>query len=179
MPQLEAGETSEVRGPKLAFNLAPENSARMIKRAKRLLIIVGGGAEEMKSDGVNIFNVVSRISKSMNGTIVSSPGVAKGFAEKKDLNMINMSIGDTVNRLQNKDWNGFDGKGAYDMIVFIGGIYYYQSMMLSTLKHFNPKLKTISIDRLYHPNAAFSLENLTTEKWKDGLEGMLKVLEAK
>jgi acetyl-CoA decarbonylase/synthase complex subunit epsilon len=52
-------------------------------------------------------------------------------------------------------------------------------MMLSTLKHFAPKLKTISIDRFYHPNAQFSLENLSPEKWKEGLDALLKVLEAK
>jgi acetyl-CoA decarbonylase/synthase complex subunit epsilon len=151
----------------------------MIKRAKRLMIIVGGGAEDMKSDGVNVHNVVSRIAKSMNGTIVSSPGVFKGFTTKKDLNVINFGLEDVTHRLLDENWTGFDGKGTYDIIVFIGGLYYFQSMMLSTLKHFNPKLKTISIDRYYHPNATFSLENLSVEKWKNGLDGMLKVLEAK
>ena len=179
MSKVTAWEKSEVRGPKLALNLTPENCARMIKRAQRLLIIVGGEAIKMQKNKINIHNIASRISNSMNGTIASSPGVFKPFTSKPELNVINMGMEDIINRVQNKKWQGFDGKGPYDIVVFIGGIYYFQSMMLSTLKHFAPKQKTISIDPFYHPNATFSLENLKIEKWKEGIEAMLNILEAK
>jgi acetyl-CoA decarbonylase/synthase complex subunit epsilon len=179
MSKVTAWETSEIRGPKLALNLTPENTARMIKRAKRLLIIVGGEAIQMQKNNINVHNIASRISKSMNGSIASSPGVYKPFTKKPELNVINMGTLDIINRVKDDTWQGFDGKGPYDIVVFIGGIYYFQSMMLSTLKHFAPKLKTITIDPYYHPNATFSLENLKTEKWKEGIEAMLKILEAK
>jgi acetyl-CoA decarbonylase/synthase complex subunit epsilon len=115
----------------------------------------------------------------MNGTVVTSPGVFKAFQGYSDIKVVNMGLEDVVDRLKDESWKGFDGEGAYDMMVFVGGLYYFQSMMLSTLKHFAPKLKTISIDRFYHPNAQFSLENLSPEKWKEGLDALLKVLEAK
>ncbi len=179
MSKVTAWETAEIRGPKVAFNLAPENCGRMLKRAKRLLIVVGGAAVDMKADGVDVPDAVSRMAKSMNGTVVTSPGVFKAFQEYSDIKVTNMGLEDVVDRLKDKSWKGFDGEGAYDMTVFVGGLYYFQSMMLSTLKHFAPKLKTISIDRFYHPNAQFSLENLSPEKWKEGLDALLKVLEAK
>ncbi len=184
MSKVNAYEAAEIRGPKVAFNLTPENSGRMIKRAKHLLIVVGGDALNMSAaDGVDIPNVAVRLAKSLNGTttttIVASPGVFKAFQGVSDVKLINMGLEDTVNRLKDESWKGFDGMGAYDMVVFIGGLYYFQSMMLSTLKHFAPRQKTISLDRFYHPNATFSLENLTPDKWKAGLDAMLQLLEAK
>lgn len=179
MSKVTAWETAEIRGPKVAFNLTPENTGRMLKRAKRLLIVVGGDALEMKTDGVDVPDVVVRLAKSLNGTVVVSPGVFKAFKEYEDISLVNMGLEDVVNRLKDEGWRGFDGDGAYDMVCFIGGLYYFQSMMLATLKHFAPKLKTISLDRFYHPNATFSLENLSPEKWKEGLEAMLKLSEAK
>jgi acetyl-CoA decarbonylase/synthase complex subunit epsilon len=179
MSKVNAYETAEIRGPKVAFNLTPENSGRMIKRAKHLLIVVGGDALNMSAtDGIDIPNVVIRLAKSLNGTIVASPGVFKAFQGASNVKLINMGLEDVVNRIKDGDWNGFDGTGAYDMVVFIGGLYYFQSMMLSTLKHFAPNQKTISLDRFYHPNATFSLENLTPDKWKTGIDAMLQLLEA-
>ena len=152
----------------------------MLKISKRLLIVVGGAALDMKADdGVDVPDAVSRMAKSVGGTVVASPGVFKSFQGYSDIKVINMGHEDVVNRLKDKSWKGFDGEGAYGMVIFVGGLYYFQSMMLSTLKHFAPKLKTVSIDRFYHPNAGFSLENLTSEKWKEGLNALLKVMEAK
>ncbi len=173
-------ETAEIRGPKLAFNLTPENCGRMLKRSKRLLVVVGGDALKMKAnDGVDVPEVATRLARSLGGTVVASPGVFKAFQNVSDVKLINMGLEDAVNRLKDESWKGFDGMGGYDMAVFIGGLYYFQSMMLSTLKHFAPNQKTISLDRFYHPNATFSLENLTPDKWKAGLDAMLQLLEAK
>ncbi len=179
MSKVTAWEASEVRGPKLAHTLTPENTGRMLKRAKRLLIVVGGAALDMKVDGVDVPDFTVRLAKSLNGTIAASPGVSKAFQGQSGVKIINMGLEDVVSRLKDTGWRGFDGAGAYDMVVFIGGLYYFQSMMLATLKHFAPKLKTVSLDPFYHPNAEFSLENLILGKWKEGLDAMLKLLEVK
>ncbi|MEM2883034.1 MAG: carbon monoxide dehydrogenase beta subunit family protein, partial [Nitrososphaerales archaeon] len=68
--------------------------------------------------------------------------------------------------------------GGYDFILFVGSLYPFQSMMLATLKHFAPNIRTLTIERYYHPNAEFSLENLSFERWRDGLEALVKALEA-
>jgi len=179
MSKATAWESTEVRGPKLAFSLTPENCGRMLKRAKRLLIVVGGGALDMKSDGIDVPDFTVTLAKTLNGTIAISPGVYKAYQKYSNVKIINIGLEDLVNRLKESDWNGFDDGGAYDMVVFIGGLYYFQSMMLSTLKHFAPKVKTISIDRFYHPNAEFSLENLSIEKWREGLDSIIKILKVK
>jgi acetyl-CoA decarbonylase/synthase complex subunit epsilon len=178
--KVTAYETAEIRGPKVAFNLTAENSGRMLKRAKRLLIVVGGDALNIKAeDGVDVPQVAVRLAKSLGGTIAASPGVFRAFRDVKDVKLINMSLEDIVNRIKDKDWKGFDGEGSYDMTAFMGGLYFFQSMMLSTLKHFAPHQKTISLDRFYHPNATFSLDNMPSDKWQTGLDAMLQLLEAK
>jgi acetyl-CoA decarbonylase/synthase complex subunit epsilon len=179
LSKVTAWETSEIRGPKLAHTLTPENTGRMLKRAKRLLIVVGGAALDMKADGVDVPDLTVKLAKSLNGTVVASPGVYRAFQGQGGVKIINMGLEDVVSRLKDKGWRGFDGAGAYDMVVFIGGLYYFQSMMLATLKHFAPKLKTVSLDPFYHPNAEFSLENLSAAKWSEGLAAMLKILEVK
>lgn len=172
-----AWETAEIRGPRVAHTLTPENCGRILKIAKNPLIVVGGGALDMKADdGVDVPDIVSKIAGGIDATVVVSPGVFKAFQRYSGNKLLNMGLEDVVNRIGDKSWDGFDGEGAYDLVIFIGGLYYFQSMMLSTLKHFAPKLKTISIDRFYHPNAVFSLANLTSEKWKEGLNAMTKIL---
>jgi hypothetical protein len=46
-----------------------------------------------------------------------------------------------------ESWRGFDGRGRYDLILFMGFTPAYLSRMLSALKHFSD-LITVSIDEL-------------------------------
>jgi len=180
LSRAEAWETAEIRGPQVAYILTPENCGRMLKRAERPLIVVGGAALEVKSEGVDIPEFAVRLARVIGATVAASPGVFKAFQGYGDVNVVCMGGEELVSRLKDEGWVGFDGGGGYSTVVFIGGIYYFQSMMLSTLKHFSPGgLKTVSIDRFYHPNAEFSLDNMDLDKWREGLEGMLAVMEVK
>jgi acetyl-CoA decarbonylase/synthase complex subunit epsilon len=177
MSKAIAWDEAEIRGPKTAFTLTPENCGKMLRRAKRLLIIVGGNILDEEYVKVNMVNIVERIAKKLGATLAISPGVFKAF-QHYDGTKYMINVESVVARLLDPNWLGFDGRGKYDFILFVGGLYPFQSMMLASLKHFAPTLRTITIERYYHPNATFSLENLSFEKWCEGLEDLLKVLEA-
>ncbi|MCP8321098.1 MAG: CO dehydrogenase/acetyl-CoA synthase complex subunit epsilon, partial [archaeon] len=117
------------------------------------------------------------LAKSIDSPLVVSPSLFKNFMRFKNVKVVCMGIEDLVNRLKEKEWEGFDGKGNYDSVIFIGGVYYFQSLMLSTLKHFAPHLKTFSIDRFYHPNAEFSFENMNEGRWTQEFKNMVEMIK--
>jgi anaerobic carbon-monoxide dehydrogenase, CODH/ACS complex subunit epsilon len=69
-------------------------------------------------------------------------------------------------------WQGLDGKGGYDLVAFLGITYYYASQAMSALKNFS-KVKVISIDRYYHPNASMSFGNLKKDVFIAALDAAL------
>ncbi len=169
-------DEAEVRGPKLAYTITPENCGRMLRRVKRLLIVVGGNILDDEYRKVDMVHTVETIAKKTNATLAVSAGVFKAFQHYGGVKYA-INVESLVDRLRDERWMGFDGKGKYDFILFVGGFYPFQSMMLATLKHFAPNIRTLTIERYYHPNSEFSFENLSFEKWRDGLEALLKALE--
>ena len=64
------------------------------------------------------------------------------------------------------------GEGQHDLVIFIGGIYYIASQGLSTLKHFAPNLKTVTLCKYFHSNADASFPNMNDVEWFIYLEKM-------
>jgi acetyl-CoA decarbonylase/synthase complex subunit epsilon len=90
-----------------------------------------------------------------------------------------MSVMDIGNRLQDPSWKGLDGKGPYDLSLFMGLPYYMEFVVLAGLKHFSTNLKTISLDRYYNPHATWSFPNISVKNWNESLEVMVKKLGGK
>jgi len=169
-------QVGDIPGPKQAHILRLEMFPKIVKTLKRPLIVVGSRKDAFE-DG-DIANYLVMLAKLINSPLVVSPSLFKNFMKFKDAKVICMGIEDLVNRLKEKDWKGFDDRGNYDSVLFIGGIYYFQSLMLSTLKHFAPHLKTFSLDRFYHPNAEFSFENMSKERWVQEFKGMVEIIKS-
>lgn len=169
-------ETANIVGPKNAMILAPENLAKLAKIAKRPLLVTGAYATKKGVGFADLCNYAVELAKLLKAPIVASPGVFSKFKRDEGIPVFCMGLEDLVNRLKEKHWKGLDGKGNYDLVFFLGGIYYFQSLMLATLKHFAPHIKTVSIDRFYQPNASFSFVNMNESKWKHGLDVMLQQL---
>ena len=83
---------------------------------------------------------------------------------------------DIGSRLADPSWQGLDGKGAYDLVLFLGLPYYMAFVILSGLKHFGHGLKTISLDRYYNPHASWSFPNLSVKAWGESCEAVLRKL---
>ncbi len=166
-------QIADVPGPKHSLPIKPAVCARLVKTSKRPLLVVGGLGAKGVVGGSDIASRMVELARLLKAPIVVSPGVYKSFAAADGVRTFCVGLEDLVNRLKEKDWIGLDSKGGYDMVLFAGGIYYFQSLMLSTLKNFAPDLKTIAIDRFFHPNATFSFENMSEEEWLKGLDVMI------
>jgi acetyl-CoA decarbonylase/synthase complex subunit epsilon len=88
-----------------------------------------------------------------------------------------MSAMDIGNRVVDPEWKGLDGKGPYDLVMFVGLPFYMEELILSGLMHFAPDQKTMTLDNLYHPHASWSFPNATLEKWAANLKVMTSKFE--
>ncbi len=151
----KAFNLADVAGPKQARVTKPEIIAALAKKAKRPLLVVGA---EILEDGV-IDKVIEIGNKGI--PVAATAHTIKTFIEK-GFTPVSSDLGvhEVTNLLRDPDWKGFDGKGNYDMVIYLGISYYLASRMLSTLKHFAPHLRAYSIDRYYHVNAEMSLDNI-------------------
>jgi acetyl-CoA decarbonylase/synthase complex subunit epsilon len=172
-------QTGNIVGPKNALLLPPEHSARVLKAAKRPLIVVGAHATKPSVGLPDLAEYVLRLARVMKAQVAASPAIQLQFNNSGKTQVFGLGLEDLTNRLKDKQWKGFDGKGAYDYVLLIGGVYYFESQMLATLKHFAPHIKTVSLDRFYQPNASFSFPSMDVDKWRDGLSMMIKELGGK
>ena len=154
-----------VPGIKMAQVLTPEQAAKIIKKAKRRIVVTGAQLREV-DEAISL----------ADGALVVSPNTLPHFKEK-GAQPVPMNKVNATNLLRDaSNWNGLDGKGSYDLAIYMGSPYYYESQMLSCLKHFS-SCKTISISRFYQPNATYSFDNLSEKKWEQALADLLKFME--
>ncbi len=173
----EPWQTAEIAGPQKANVIVKaEVVAAMIRRAKRPLIVVGYLSTKTDKDTGKMIEYAIRLNKSIGIPIVATAHTIKEFVKQGFASAIQMSAMDIGNRLKDPTWKGLDGKGPYDIALFMGWPYYMEFVILSGLKHFAKNLKTISLNRYYNPHASWSFPNLKVEEWNQSFEIILKNL---
>jgi len=173
----EPWQTAEIAGPKKALLIMkPEVVVAMIKRAKRPILIVGHLATETVSNTSKMIDYAIRLNKTTEIPIVATAHTIREFVKQGLQPAAHMSAMDIGNRLKDPTWNGLDGKGPYDVALFMGLPYYMEFVILSGLKHFSTNLKTISLDRYYNPHATWSFPNLKIEEWNQSFEIIINKL---
>jgi len=173
----EPWQKAEIAGPKKALLiLKPEVVVAMIKKAKRPIFIVGHHAAEGYSDDVKMIDYAIRLSKAAGIPIVATAHTVSEFIKRDFRSAAFMPAMDIGSRLGDPEWKGLDGKGPYDLALFMGLPYYMQFVILAGLKHFSTNLKTISLDRFYNPHATWSFPNLPVKDWNESFEIMLSKL---
>ena len=173
----EPWQTAEVAGPRKANVITkPEIAAAMIKRAKRPIIVVGHLATVADKDTGKMIDYTIRLSKAGGVPVVTTAHTARDFVKEGFQPAASFSVMDIGNRLKDPTWNGLDGKGPYDLAVFMGLPYYMEYLVLSGLKHFSTHIKTITLDRYYNPNASWSFPNLKVEEWTQSFEIIINKL---
>ncbi len=164
----EPWQTAEIAGPKKALLiLKPEVVVAMIKRAERSILIVGHQAIEDYSDNVKMIDYAIRMIQATGIPVVATAHTTKELLRKNFRPTASMPAMDIGNRLSDPDWKGLDGKGQYDLALFMGLPYYMGFVILAGLKHFSRNLKTISLDRFYNPHATWSFPNLSVKNWSE------------
>jgi len=175
--QAEPWQRAEIAGPKKALLiLKPEVVAAMIKKAKRPLLVVGHQAAEEYSDEVKMLDYAIRLKETTGIPVVVTAHLMRELVKRGVQPQGSMSAMEIGNRLADQDWKGLDGKGAYDLALFMGLPYYMEFVILSGLKHFSTNLKTISLGRFYNPHASWSFPNLSVKDWSESFEVMLSRL---
>ena len=173
----ESWQTAEIAGPTKALVITkPEVVVAMVKKAKRPLLVVGHEAAELDVGGQKLIDYAIRISQQGRIPIVATAHTIREFIKKGIQPAASMPAVDIANRLVDPDWKGLDGKGQYDLAMFMGITYYMEWVILSGLKHFGHNLKVISLDKHYQPHASWSFPNMPVKDWAQNLEIIINKL---
>lgn len=155
-----------IAGPKQALLVTPETAKMMIKQAKRPLLILGPLIKEdpVKSLAINL-------AQKWDLPVVTTADAYKTF---NDAGLDSEAYGavEIINLLKDEDWKGVKGEGQHDLAIFIGCVYYLASQGLSTLKHFAPHIKTLTLCKYFHSNADASFPNMKDDEWIKYLKKM-------
>lgn len=159
-------QTAEVGGPKKAVVIKkPEVVAAALRKAERPLLILGHRAGELGSGGVKMVDLLVELARVAGLTVIATGNTSAALRERDYTSHAVMPAVDAGNRLTDPAWTGIDGRGPYDLVLIAGLPYPMAWTILSGLKHFSPKLKTLSLDPGYQPHATWSLSNISIEDW--------------
>lgn len=158
-PVAKRFDIADVQASREAVAVKPKAAANMIKKAKRPLLVTGG---QLLKDEKLVDFAAKFAEKGI--PIAATAGSSKPLIERgvKPISKT-YTLHQITQFLLDEEFEGFDGEGSYDVVIFLGFIPYYLSRMLSALKHFS-KITTIAIDEFYQPHAKFSFTNLTKDR---------------
>ena len=154
-----------------------DDALKIIKRAKRSLLIVGHKSAEGKGETEKPINYIIRLSKASNIPVLATAHTVLEFNKRGFNTASSMPAVDIANRLRDQSWLGLDGKGPYDLVIMMGIPYHMEWLLFAGLRHSTKNLVLISLDRFYQPHANWSFPNMSTESWQENLNEMISKLE--
>jgi acetyl-CoA decarbonylase/synthase complex subunit epsilon len=167
----EPWQCAEIAATKKANPIVkPEIAVAMIKKASRPLLIVGSYATERWMEGKLLIEYLIDFANASKVPVVATAHMIGEFLKRGYQPAGFMSAMDIGNRVVDPEWKGLDGKGPYDLVMFVGLPFYMEELILSGLMHFSPEQKTMTLDNLYHPHASWSFPNATLEEWAANLK---------
>jgi acetyl-CoA decarbonylase/synthase complex subunit epsilon len=174
----EPWQCAEVSATKKANPInKPEIAVALIKKASRPLLIVGSHATEKCMEGKPLIDYLIDFARASKVPVVATAHMVGEFLKRGYEPAGFMSAMDISNRLVDPDWKGLDGKGQYDLVMYVGLPYYMEGLILSGLMHFATDLKTMTLDNMYHPHASWSFPNASLEEWAANLKVMTSKFE--
>ncbi len=158
-PVAKRFDIADVQASRESVAVKPKTAANMIRKAKRPLLVTGG---MLLKDDKLVEYAVKLAEKGI--AIAATAGSSKPLMERSVKPVVKTyTLHQITQFLLDDEFEGFDGNGNYDVVIFLGFIPYYLSRMLSALKHFS-KITTIAIDEFYQSHAKFSFTNLTKDR---------------
>ena len=154
----------------------PAVAAKLLKRARSPVIVVGHEAAE--GDGSGILESIARIARASGSPVIATGGVS-GLLGRKGLRAsLALSAMETGDRLLDPAWRPAPGRDPPDYAFIIGVPYAIASVIEAGLASFARRhLKIISLDRFYHPHCDLSLPNQTREEWERNLGAIAEEVE--
>lgn len=156
----------------------PAEYAHLIKRAARPLLIVGARCLTMSLEGKSVLEYAVDIAKAAGAPICATAHTQKPLIDMGVTPECNYDIIEILNYLKDENWQGVRGEGNHDLVMFLGLRTDLGEQGLSTLKHFAPHLKTMTLCKYYYPHASYSLANFRKDaKWKEFLDAIIDDLK--
>jgi len=170
----EPWQCAEIAATKKANPIQkPEIAVAMIKKATCPLLIVGSNAVTRYLDGKPVIDFIIELAKASKVPVVATAHIVGEFVKRGYQPAAFMSATDIGNRVVDPTWQGVDGKGHPDLVMFVCLPYYVESLILSGLKHFAPDLKTMTLDNAFHVHASWSFPNAGQTEWASNLNVMI------
>ena len=157
----------------------PIEYASLIKRAKRPLLVVGPNVLKESLGGKPVIEWVLLVAKALSMPVVATAHTKKKMLELGAPPASSLDIIEIVNHLKDPAWPGLKKEGNHDLVVFIGVRTDLAAAGLSTLKHFAPHLKTLTLDKYVFPHASYSMPNLKDAQWQEFMEKLIAELNVK
>lgn len=151
--------------------------AEYIKKAKNPLMVIGPLCLSLNLGDKCLIEYGVDIIKAAKLPVCATANTKKKLLELGVTPQSTYDIVEIINHLKDPDWKGVEGKGNHDLVVFLGIRADLANQGLSTLKHFAPHLKTLTICKFLHPHASYSLPNLRDDKWVEMLNSIIDNLK--
>lgn len=152
--------------------------ADLIRRAQRPLLVLGSLALKTNLGGKLLIEYGVDLAKTRDIPICATAHTKKKLLELGVEPASSYDIIEIINHLKDPDWKGVKKEGNHDLVLFLGFRTDLGEQGLSTLKHFAPHLKTMTLCKYYYPHASFSLPNLAKdEQWQEFLDKLITNLK--
>lgn len=169
----EPWQCAEIAATKKANPIQkPEIAVAMIKKAARPLLIVGSRVVTQSIEGKPVIDYIIDLANACKVPVVATAHIVGDFVKRGCQPAAFMTAMDISNRVVDRTWQGLDGKGHPDFVMYVGLPYYMEALILSGLKHFAPDLRTMTLDNLFHVHASWSFPNASAKEWADNLRTM-------
>lgn len=156
----------------------PKEYGRIIKKSERPLLLLGPKLLSIKLGDKFLLDYALEIASAKNIPMCATSHVVSKLRERGVKPDSEYDIMEIINALKRPEWKGVRGEGNHDLVIFFGFRTDIGEQGLSTLKHFAPHLKTMTLCKYFYPNADYSLPNIRKdEKWKEFLEGLIQNLK--
>ncbi|MFX0035475.1 MAG: CO dehydrogenase/acetyl-CoA synthase complex subunit epsilon [Candidatus Hermodarchaeota archaeon] len=171
-------QKANIPGPEMGTSVSdPAVMANFLKSPAKKVFVIGAESLNWELNGKKVADYYIDIVNKIDCHIVSTGHTYMYLKDKiSGDKLYDMALINITDRLCDKDWAGLDGEGQYSMAIFGGHLVFYVSQTLSRIKNFTNWVKTIDLDKYSHPNARFSLPNLSNEDWKLFLESLIEKL---
>ena len=172
-------QKANIPGPEMGTSVYdPKVMANLLKSPKKKVFVIGSESlnDDWALDGKMLADYYIEIAKKLDCHVIAMGHAYKHLKEKISKDKLwDMSLINITGRLVDKDWKGLDGNGQYEMAIIGGHLVYYVSQTLSRIKNFSNWVRTVELDKYSHPNARFSLPNLSDNDWKEFLEKLIEL----
>jgi acetyl-CoA decarbonylase/synthase complex subunit epsilon len=156
----------------------PQALGKIMKKAERPLLVFGPRCPDIFLNGRYAIEYGIDIVKAIGAATCATACTKKKLMEYGIVPDSTYDIVEIINHLKDPDWKGVKKQGNHDLVMFLGVRTDLGNQGLSTLKHYAPHLKTVTLCPYVYPHATFSMANMKADKWKEYLENLVQSLKS-